>query len=60
MIMKKNVLLIFSVLLSLLSQAMNAATWSFEWNTSKKDGGQGFYNVGASREAKDVYNTELN
>lgn len=60
MIMKKNVLLIFSVLLSLLPQAMNAATWSFEWNTSKKDGGQGFYNFGASREDKDVYTTELN
>lgn len=60
MIMKKNVLLIFSVLLSLLPQAMNAVTWSFEWNTSKKDGGQGFYNFGASREDKDVYTTELN
>lgn len=39
---------------------MNADTWSFEWNTSKANGGQGFYNFGASRVEKDVYTTELN
>lgn len=39
---------------------MKADTWSFEWNTSKANGGQGFYNVGASRVEKDVYTTELN
>ena len=58
--MKKNLLFLFAVLLSLLPQAMNADTWSFEWNTSKANGGQGFYNFGASRVEKDVYTTELN
>ena len=57
--MKKNLLFLFAVLLSLLPQAMNADTWSFEWNTSKANGGQGFYNFGASRVEKDVYTTEL-
>lgn len=58
--MKKNLQFLFAVLLSLLPQAMNADTWSFEWNTSKANGGQGFYNFGASRVEKDVYTTELN
>ena len=58
--MKKNLLFLFAVLLSLLPQTMNADTWSFEWNTSKANGGQGFYNFGASRVEKDVYTTELN
>lgn len=58
--MKKNLLFLFAVLLSLLPQAMKAETWSFEWNTSKANGGQGFYNFGASRVEKDVYTTELN
>lgn len=58
--MKKNLLFLFAVLLSLLPQAMNADTWSFEWNTSKANGGQGFYNFGTSRVEKDVYTTELN
>lgn len=58
--MKKKLLFLFAVLLSLLPQAMNADTWSFEWNTSKANGGQGFYNFGASRVEKDVYTTELN
>lgn len=58
--MKKNLLFLFAVLLSLLPQAMKADTWSFEWNTSKANGGQGFYNFGASRVKKDVYTTELN
>lgn len=58
--MKKNLLFLFAVLLSLLPQAMKADTWSFEWNTSKANGGQGFYNFGASRVEKDVYTTELN
>lgn len=39
---------------------MKADTWSFEWNTSKANGGQGFYNFGASRVEKDIYTTELN
>lgn len=60
MLMKKNNLFLFAVLLSLLPQAMKADTWSFEWNTSKANGGQGFYNFGASRVEKDVYTTELN
>lgn len=60
MLMKKNLLFLFAVLLSLLPQAMKAETWSFEWNTSKANGGQGFYNFGASRVEKDVYTTELN
>lgn len=58
--MKKNLLFLFAVLLSLLPQAMKADTWSFEWNTSKANGGQGFYNFGASRVEKEVYTTELN
>ena len=58
--MKKYLLFLFAVLLSLLPQAMKADTWSFEWNTSKANGGQGFYNFGASRVEKDVYTTELN
>lgn len=58
--MKKNLLFLFAVLLSLLPQAMKADTWSFEWNTSKANGGHGFYNFGASRVEKDVYTTELN
>lgn len=58
--MKKNLLFLFAVLLSLLPQAMKADTWSFEWNTSKANGGQGFYNFGASRVEKDIYTTELN
>lgn len=58
--MKKNLLFLFAVLLSLLPQAMKADTWSFEWNTSKANGGQGFYNFGASRVEKDVYTTKLN
>lgn len=58
--MKKNLLFLFAVLLSLLPQAMKADTWSFEWNTSKANDGQGFYNFGASRVEKDVYTTELN
>ena len=58
--MKKNLLFLFAVLLSLLPQAMKADTWSFEWNTSKANSGQGFYNFGASRVEKDVYTTELN
>lgn len=58
--MKKNLLFLFAVLLSLLPQEMKADTWSFEWNTSKANGGQGFYNFGASRVEKDVYTTELN
>lgn len=58
--MKKNLPFLFAVLLSLLPQAMKADTWSFEWNTSKANGGQGFYNFGASRVEKDVYTTELN
>lgn len=58
--MKKNLLFLFAVLLSLLPQAMKADTWSFEWNTSKANGGQGFYNFGQSRVEKDVYTTELN
>lgn len=58
--MKKNLLFLFAVLLSLLPQAMKADIWSFEWNTSKANGGQGFYNFGASRVEKDVYTTELN
>lgn len=58
--MKNNLLFLFAVLLSLLPQAMKADTWSFEWNTSKANGGQGFYNFGASRVEKDVYTTELN
>lgn len=60
MLMKKNLLFLFAVLLSLSPQAMKADTWSFEWNTSKANGGQGFYNFGASRVEKDVYTTELN
>lgn len=60
MLMKKYLLFLFAVLLSLLPQAMKADTWSFEWNTSKANGGQGFYNFGASRVEKDVYTTELN
>lgn len=58
--MKKNLLFLFAVLLSLLPQAMKADTWSFKWNTSKANGGQGFYNFGASRVEKDVYTAELN
>lgn len=58
--MKKNILFLFAVLLSLLPQAMSADTWSYEWNKSKKDGGQGFYNFGTSKEDKEFYTAELN
>lgn len=58
--MKKNLLFLFAVLLSLLPQAMLADTWTFEWNASKKDGGQGFYNFGTGAVDKDVYTAELN
>ncbi|HCD77150.1 MAG TPA: hypothetical protein DEQ27_02035 [Prevotella sp.] len=59
-LMKKNLLFLFAVLLSLLPQAMLADTWTFEWNASKKDGGQGFYNFGTGAVDKDVYTAELN
>jgi len=58
--MKKRLLLLVVVALSLLSLTAQASTWSFEWNTSKKDGGQGFYNFGSSAVTQDVYTTELN
>lgn len=58
--MKKRLLFLVVVALSLLSFSAQASTWSFEWNTSKKDGGQGFYNFGSSAVTQDVYTTELN
>lgn len=60
--MKRRLLFTFATLLALLPYVGLAATttWSFEWNTSKKDGGQGFYNFGSSKVEKDVYTTELN
>lgn len=60
--MRRKLLFLFATLLSLLPLAGTAAvsTWSFEWNTSKQDGGQGFYNFGSSAEDKDFYTAELN
>lgn len=60
--MKRRLLFTFATLLALLPYVGLAATttWSFEWNTSKKDGGQGFHNFGSSKVEKDVYTTELN
>ena len=58
--MKRNYLFLFAFLLTLLPQVVNADTWSFEWNTSKANGGQGFYNFGTNRVDKDFYTAELN
>lgn len=58
--MKKKLLFCLVSLLAILPLATQAATWSFEWNTAKKDGGQGFYNFGTSSVEQDVYTTELN
>lgn len=60
--MKKRLLTLMTVLTALLPLTAMAATstWSFEWNTSKSNGGQGFYNFGSSAVEKDVYTTELN
>lgn len=48
------------MLMALLPLASSATTWSFEWNKSKKDGGQGFYNFGSSAVKQDFYTAELN
>ena len=60
--MKKTLLTLIAVLATLLPVTASAAvsTWSFEWNTSKNKGGQGFYNFGASAVEKDFYTAELN
>lgn len=58
--MRKKLLFLFAIMLSLLPQAMRADTWSFTWNTSKANGGQGFYNFGSNRVEKEFYTTELN
>lgn len=60
--MKKTLLTLIAVLATLLPVTASASvsTWSFEWNTSKNKGGQGFYNFGASAVEKDFYTTELN
>lgn len=62
LLMKKSLLTFIAVLATLLPVTASAAvsTWSFEWNTSKNKGGQGFYNFGASAVEKDFYTTELN
>ena len=62
MLMKKRLLTLIAVLAALLPTAASAAvsTWSFDWSTSKANGGQGFYNFGASAEDKDFYTAELN
>ena len=36
------------------------ATWSFEWNTSKANGGAGFYNFGSSRVDQSSFTETLN
>lgn len=58
--MRKKLLFTLFALFSLLPLVTQAATWSFEWDKSKKDGGQGFYNFGTAYTDKDVYTTELN
>ncbi len=60
--MKKSLLTLIAVLATLLPITASAAvsTWSFEWNTSKNKGGQGFYNFGASAVEKEFYTAELN
>ena len=58
--MKKQLLFLFSMLMAFLPLASSATTWSFEWNKSKKDGGQGFYNFGSSAVKQDFYTAELN
>ncbi len=60
--MKKRLLTLLAVLATLLPTIASAAnsTWSFEWNTSKNNGGQGFYNIGGSAVEKEFYTAELN
>ena len=60
--MKKSLLTFIAVLATLLPITASAAvsTWSFEWNMSKKEGGQGFYNFGSTKVEKEFYTAELN
>lgn len=58
--MRKRLFFLIVVALSMLPMAINADTWTFEWNTSKNNGGQGFYNFGSSLVEKEYYTTELN
>lgn len=61
--MKRRKLFLFiALLLASLPIALNAEvrTWSFEWNTSKLNGGSGFYNFGTSAVDKDFYTATLN
>ena len=59
--MKKQLLFFIALLLAILPSALQAATWSFEWNKSRTDKtSQGFYNFGSSFVDQDVYTTELN
>lgn len=58
--MRKKLQLMFFLLLAMLPLVGQATTWSFEWNTSKKDGGQGFYNFGSSAVEQESYEAELN
>ncbi len=60
--MKKTLLTFIAVLATLLPITASAAvsTWSFEWNTSKSNGGQGFYNFGSKAVEQEFYTTELN
>ena len=58
--MNKRLQFLFVVVLALLPLTLSASTWSFGWEKSKKNGGEGFYNFGANKETKDVYTTTLN
>lgn len=62
LLMKKSLLTFIAVLATLLPITASAAvsTWSFEWNMSKKEGGQGFYNFGSTKVEKEFYTAELN
>lgn len=58
--MKRKLLFFFSLWMALLPLVSSASTWSFEWNKSKSNGGQGFYNFGSSAKEQDFYTAELN
>ncbi len=61
--MKKRILFILSVLLTLLPTVTKAAeqTWTFDWPKSATDKtSEGFYSFGTKYEEKDVYTATLN
>lgn len=43
-----------------MSAVAETTTWQFQWNTSKANGGEGFYNFGSSRLDQDTISATLN